>query len=75
VRARIEDVREYGARPHEHIVLELHSLIDADVVLDAHALTNPRSAADETPLPQLRSRTDAGSFHDMAKVPNLDALA
>lgn len=70
-RPRIDDVREHAARPTEDIILQRHTFVDADVILDFAVIPHPDVGTDHDILPNRAVSPDRGTSQDMAEVPNL----
>ena len=56
-------------------VLQVHSCVDRDVVLDLDVISDAGTAIHVDVLPEDASFTDLGTLHDVAEVPDLRAPA
>ena len=68
-------VREHAGGTAEHVVLQLHSFVNRDVVLDLDPVADLRVRAHVNVLAERASSTDGGTRLDMAEVPYPRALA
>ena len=68
-------VGEHTGGAAEHIVLQLHPLVQGDIILQLAAVTHLYMVADIHVLPQGAALADTGPLLNVAEVPDLGALA
>jgi hypothetical protein len=68
---RIDDIREYTARPQENIIIADHTFVDGDVILNFYIFTQDDSGRNDYVLTNVASLAQLGTGHNMAKVPDL----
>src|ERR1043165_9166882 len=70
-----EDVGEDAGRPAEDVVLQRHTLIDRDVVLDLHVVAYLGPGHDDDILSEIAPLADPCSRHHVTEVPDLASLS
>src|SRR5439155_821977 len=68
-------VGEHAARSTEHVVLQLHALVDGDIVLDLHVRPDAGARHHHHVLPQIAALADDRARHHVAEVPDLGSPA
>lgn len=68
-------VREHGAGPHEHSILQGHSRINRHVVLDLAAIAYHGTGVDEHVLAKSAPGSHTGARPDMRVMPDLGSIA
>ena len=70
-----EVIGKDAGRAAEHIVLQLHALVEGNIVLYFAAVADPYMIADIDVLPQRAALSDARAALEVAEMPDLRALA
>ena len=75
MRTRITHIGKDGIRPDENVVGNLQSVIQADIILDCHAVADRDTALDKDVMRELAIAPDARAFQDDAMLPEPCAVA